>query len=426
MKSKTTKRALLLSVLSLLVCVAMLIGTTYAWFTDSVTTGVNSITSGTLDIDVVDASGNSVSTLSFVNKDGSSDILWEPGATFELDKSFKIINKGDLYLKYKVELTAFTGDTELLNAIDLTVNGQDWDSFWATQSDLPLAPNADSGELTVSGTMSKEAGNEYMGKTLNAVEIKVYATQQTAEFDSISDLYDKDATYPVSTADELVDAIQNGKVASLIEDVSLNKIDLTNGINEDVAIDANGHKITTSDSYAVEVTPGKNVTLTNADVEITKEGTSAAYAAGFKIANGDYEGATITLKNCEISMANGDWSYAVNMPAGVQNLNLVIDNCTLEGALAVQCWGDGNTITITNSDLICNYTTSAMYTSHCVALQADGSNSADNNTLVIDNCAFSYSGVDNFDSTIYSVKDYGVGNALTVTNCTYGAKVAAY
>ena len=124
-------------------------------------------------------------------------------------------------------------------------------------------------------------------------------------------------------------------------------------------------------------------------------------------------------------MANTDWAYAVTMPASVKNLNLVINNCTLEGAVAVQCWGDNNTITITNSELICNYTTSAQYTSYCVALQGDGSYNSENNTLVVDNCSFKYSGVDNFNSKIYSVDDLGIGNTVTVTNCTYGEKVVA-
>jgi len=231
--------------------------------------------------------------------------------------------------------------------------------------------------------------------------------------------------YDVSNATELTDAIANGKAVELTQDVSLGKIDLTDAITNDVVINANGHKITTTDAYGIEVTAGKNVTISNADVEMTKEGDYITYAAGFKIANGDYAGATITLSNCTITMANEDWAYAVNMPAGVKNLNLVIDNCVLEGAVAVQCWGDNNTITITDSELICNYTTNAMYTSHCVALQADSYNVAENNTLVIDNCEFKYSGVDNFNSKIYAVTNYNDSNTVTVTNCTYGEKVVA-
>ena len=234
--------------------------------------------------------------------------------------------------------------------------------------------------------------------------------------------------YKVSTGAELVDAIANGKTVELTQDVSLGKIDLTGAITNDVVIDANGHKITTADAYGIEVTAGKNITISNADVEMTKAGDYITYAAGFKIANGDYAGSTITLKNCTITMANTDWAYAVNMPASVKNLNLVIDNCTLEGAVAVQCWGDNNTITITNSKLICNYTTNAMYTSYCVALQGDGTNNSENNTLVIDNCEFLYSGIDNFNSSIYAAKDVckgNTGNTVTVTNCTYGEKVVA-
>ena len=229
--------------------------------------------------------------------------------------------------------------------------------------------------------------------------------------------------YKVSTGAELVAAIASGKAVELTQDVQIGKIDLTGVFTGDVVINANGHKITTTDSYGIEVTAGKNITISNADVEMTKAGDYITYAAGLKIANGDYAGATITLENCKITMANTDWAYAVTMPASVKNLNLVIDNCTLEGAVAVQCWGDNNTITITNSELICNYTTSALYTSYCVALQGDGTYNSENNTLVIDNCEFLYSGIDNFNSQIYSVDDLGIGNTVTVTNCTYGEKV---
>jgi len=210
----------------------------------------------------------------------------------------------------------------------------------------------------------------------------------------------------------------------LTNNIETSKIDLTTG-NNDISIDAGGNTITTTDAYGVEVTPGKNITLSNANVKMTKEGDYITYAAGFKIANGDYEGATITLKNCSISMANGDWAYAVNMPASVQNLNLVIENCTLEGAIAVQCWGDNNTIRIIDSELICSYNTYENYTSHCVALQGDGTNIAENNTLVIENCEFSYTGTDNYNSSINAVYNNGTGNTITVTNCTYGEKIVA-
>ena len=50
MSKNTTKRSLLASVFALVLCVAMLVGSTFAWFTDTTTTGVNKITSGKLDV----------------------------------------------------------------------------------------------------------------------------------------------------------------------------------------------------------------------------------------------------------------------------------------------------------------------------------------------------------------------------------------
>ena len=230
----------------------------------------------------------------------------------------------------------------------------------------------------------------------------------------------------VSSSAQFSDALSAGQNVLLASDVNIAKIDLT-AVSNDVVIDANGNTITTASNYGIEVTAGKNVTLKNGVIEITVNGDYINYAAGFKIANGDYAGQTIKLENCEIRMANTDWAYAVTMPASVKNLNLVIDNCILEGAIALQCWGDNNTITVTNSELICNYTTSAMYTSYCVALQGDGTYNSENNTLAISNCEFSYSGVDNFNSEIRSVYAHGHTNTntITVSDCDF-VGVTAY
>ena len=128
-------------------------------------------------------------------------------------------------------------------------------------------------------------------------------------------------------------------------------------------------------------------------------------------------------------MANNDWAYAVNIPANVTNLNLVIDNCTLEGAIALQCWGDANTVNINSSKLICNYNTNQSFGSSCVMLQKDNSNQAQNNTFVVNDCEFLYTGVNDFNKTVYSLVDYNYKdtsniNKVTITNCIYGEGVA--
>lgn len=195
----STKSKLLSSVIALVLCVSMLIGATFAWFTDTASTGVNKIQAGNLDIalEMKDTSGNWVNaegkTLQFkvggsIPADGTQ-ILWEPGCTYELPE-LRIVNKGDLALKYKIQITGIQGDAELNRVIDWTINDAN------LSADHPLAPGAFD-TLTIKGHMQESAGNEYQGKSIDGIGITVYATQNTVEFDSINNQYDKDALYPV-------------------------------------------------------------------------------------------------------------------------------------------------------------------------------------------------------------------------------------
>ena len=198
---KATKRALLTSVMALVMCVVMLVGTTFAWFTDTASTGVNKIVAGNLDVDIVDESGNSLDggTLSFVNKENQSNILWEPGATF-FTQGFKIVNKGNLALKYKVVVSGTTGDAKLLKAIKFDVvtekTREATPVSFANEGNLlkqnDSAP-ANNGVYYLRGHMKEEAGNEYKNLTLDGISITVYATQYTYEKDSFDELYDANA-----------------------------------------------------------------------------------------------------------------------------------------------------------------------------------------------------------------------------------------
>ena len=95
--SKTTKRALYSSVVTLLLCFTMLLGTTFAWFTDSAASGSNVITAGNLDM-VVEYT---LDGENWKNLDGATDLfqkgLWEPGHTEVV--LLKITNNGSLALK---------------------------------------------------------------------------------------------------------------------------------------------------------------------------------------------------------------------------------------------------------------------------------------------------------------------------------------
>ena len=209
MKKFSSKRALLLSVLSMVICVSMLIGSTFAWFTDSATANVNTIKSGDLDVELVKADGSELTgALKWVAKDGRAQdkILWEPGCEYNLE-SFKIKNAGDLALKYKVVISGLTGDATLLEAIDFTVKVGDaapvalegWDGklLPAGAEKTEITQDADIGEtalITITGTMKTTAGNDYRGLSLEGISITVYATQLAHEFDSKGNTYDAGAS----------------------------------------------------------------------------------------------------------------------------------------------------------------------------------------------------------------------------------------
>lgn len=220
-KSKKTLRALLSSVMALVLCFSMLLGTTFAWFTDNASTAVNKIQSGTLDIglemlDSVDADGTEhwVSavgkTLEFVKAEGAEDedVLWDPGATYELP-ALRIANNGNLALKYKADITGIKGDAKLNEAIEWNVVVDTFEAVAAEavptetiNAEYHLLP----GEyhiLYISGHMKEDAGNEYQGLTIDGVGITVYATQYTHESDSYGNTYDEDATLPSLTASDI-------------------------------------------------------------------------------------------------------------------------------------------------------------------------------------------------------------------------------
>lgn len=197
MTQKNSKRALVLSVLSVVLCMAMLIGTTFAWFTDNASTGVNSIQAGTLDIALemeesenqwVDAEGSLLKWKTGDNREQNA-ILWEPGCTYEL-QNVRVVNKGNLALMYKIEITGIQGDAKLNEVIDWTIDNA------AMDTEYTLAPNAASSAITIKGHMKETAGNEYQGLSIEGIAITVVATQHNSESDSFGSDYDASALYP--------------------------------------------------------------------------------------------------------------------------------------------------------------------------------------------------------------------------------------
>ena len=199
--SKSTKRALVSSTLAVLVCIAMLIGTTFAWFTDVASTAVNRIQSGTLNVALemlVDGKWVPAENqkLDFVKAPGAEDeeILWEPGCTYALPK-LRVANEGNLALKYKVVISGISGDAELNDVIDWTMTLDDERYILGSEHHLAAkkGQEVDADILTIEGTMQESAKNYYQDKSIENIAITVYATQDTVENDSNGNTYDQNA-----------------------------------------------------------------------------------------------------------------------------------------------------------------------------------------------------------------------------------------
>lgn len=231
MKKNGTKRALVMSIVSLMLCFSMLLGTTYAWFTDSVTSTNNIIKSGNLDVELYyQAEGQSgwtkVTDSTNVFKENA---LWEPGHT-EVVK-LKVVNEGSLALKYNlgVNVASEIGSINVNNAefklsdfikFGIVEGAQTYtrdQAIAAAEAEgttaLKTAYNSDATALdakndtdsdekivTMVVYMPTSVGNEANHKkdapvpTIN-LGINLFATQQMSEADSFGTDYDQAAEY---------------------------------------------------------------------------------------------------------------------------------------------------------------------------------------------------------------------------------------
>ena len=220
-ESTKTKKALRGSLFALFLCIVLLIGTTFAWFTDTASTGVNKIQSGKLDVglEMQDKDGNWVNaegeTLTFKTADnrGTDEILWEPGCTYELP-ALHVVNKGNLALKYKIKINGIQGDEKLNEVIDWTI------SDTALDADHSLAAGTTSEALTIKGHMQESAGNEYQDLAIEGISITVYATQDTVESDSFNIIYDENAGYPVGKYSDMKKAFANGGSIAINDNIT--------------------------------------------------------------------------------------------------------------------------------------------------------------------------------------------------------------
>ena len=222
---KTTKRALLSSVMAIVLCLAMLIGTTFAWFTDSASTAVNKIQAGNLEIELQmkDSNGNWVNaegkTLPFLVEGNipaeGTQILWEPGCTYYVPQ-IRVLNKGNLAVKieYLPEALGVTGKlAEVLEPVFKTpvdANGEEVN----IEPEI-LKPGEASPAWSFGYHMLETAGNEYQNATATGMCLTVVATQATYENDSNGNTYDENADYTIHVNKDNIQDYLDGKYGSI-------------------------------------------------------------------------------------------------------------------------------------------------------------------------------------------------------------------
>lgn len=223
-----TKRALLTSVLALVLSLAMLAGSTFAWFTDTASTGVNRIVSGNLDVGLEYWGGAESGWLAAENSEDLFDknALWEPGYTQIV--YLKVKNNGNLALTYAMQITP------VHETVGVNVDGEEfklsdyikfgWTTFTADENGVPVALDREKAQAGVGdgaqlgktlhrqakqpleagaeelvalvAWMPENVGNEANYSTVQPtieLSLKVLATQAAVESDSFDNSYDEDA-----------------------------------------------------------------------------------------------------------------------------------------------------------------------------------------------------------------------------------------
>jgi predicted ribosomally synthesized peptide with SipW-like signal peptide len=248
---KNTKRALLASVIALFLCCAMLVGTTFAWFTDSVSSANNIIQTGSLKVDLEHlVEGNWVSLKDNPEHKVFNYSKWEPG--FTQVETLKITNEGTLALQYQlsaaiaagtaivgangeklsdvIDVYMCFGESTATSVEDLADTSKWWSMGTLTEvmaqncitngKLLPVGAEYEGellgengvaiGEITASIAlhMQETAGNEYQNLSLGDISLTLMATQFAYEEDSFGNQYDQYAA--VSSVAEMKEALAKG------------------------------------------------------------------------------------------------------------------------------------------------------------------------------------------------------------------------
>ena len=378
MSKKSNKKALWLSALAMFACVAMLIGSTFAWFTDSVTSAGNKIQAGTLQIDLelLDKESGEFHSIKNDTTPLFNYNLWEPGYTEAV--VLKLENEGSLALKWVAQFVSEYELTALADVIDVYVLKSATEIGYPTNRDLAgydkvgtVAEFVNTIEETTNGTleakesvymgialkMQESAGNEYQGMPLcennGGFDIKIFATQYTFEVDSFGNDYDAGAPWTGTT-----------NIDWYLENPDASEYVLKSGDElAGLAAIVNGTAVAPATTYAARevvtikdnfkgktIKLGGNIDLNNFDW--TPIGDNANPFLG------NFDGQGYTVSNLFVS--NEGWAGLIGhagKAAGCTVKNVTIDGATIlsnrmAGAVVGQIYGSIDNCHVKNAEII--------------------------------------------------------------------------
>ena len=426
---KSTKRALLGSVMAMVLCLAMLVGATFAWFTDTASTGVNKIQAGKLDVALemkegdswVSAEGKTLDFVKAADAKGEA-ILWEPGCTYTLPE-LRVVNNGNLALKYKVTITGINGSAKLNEAIEWTIG----DVAMGAEQHLKAG---ESNTFTIKGHMKESAGNEYMDLTISGISITVYATQDTVESDSFGNTYDADAGYTIQVNKDNIQDYLDGKYGSIngmtlvLAEGDYGKIEFgratayegsntkyylggtesnVNAIKQDIADHPNGGA-----GKREYVRSMSNVTLKAADgATVTING---LVAFGGQVNSTKWYSRDFVADRDMSATENNNICYWI----GQRWSNITFEGLTFTGGVNIEAYGNKDTLIDNVKFDNCKFSiTDNPSETYCIRLNVDG-NIAKANNLVVEKCEFT--------NGLTAVLTDGMPN-VTVTDSTFSGLV---
>lgn len=375
---KSTKRAFLSSVLATILCFAMLLGTTFAWFTDKVESGNNIITAGNLDIKLTHADKGTQGVS--VEVDGETKLfddvaLWEPGAMAW--EKFTISNEGTLDLKYLFTLNA-NNATEV-NGISfaemLKVAVVDADFKYTREEVASITEWKSLETFSLPGTLNDQESytfgiviwwqpseNDNIFNIADKVEVSVgvtlVATQLVSEEDGFDSSYDKGAPwmggvdtawyfenpeateFVIDTAEELAGlaALVNGTATAPVATFA------ADGKAETVHVDFAGKTVKLGadiDLYDIPWTPIGRIGQTSTDFTFAFKGT--------------FDGQDHTISNLDVNMHGWAGVFGIAYKAQINNVN--IENVSIRanrmaGALVGQLYGSIDNCHVENADIM--------------------------------------------------------------------------